>query len=108
MIKRYLALCLLLYCVMLSGCGGESFTKPLEIENAERYTKEGVQAFSKAEWEKAQWLFTHALSLYEGIDDRQGVLYSRINLAEVALSVQNYSQSLHHLELATVIAKKNH
>jgi hypothetical protein len=51
-------------------------------------------------------LFTRALSLYQGIDDQQGILYSHINLAEVALSKREYSTVERHLDLAADIVKK--
>lgn len=104
--KIFSFLCLVLFFVALSGCAGESVTKPVEIENAENYTNDGLQAFSEADWDRAQWFFTRALSLYEGIDDQQGILYSHINLAEAALSVHNYSDSLSHLNIAAGITKK--
>ena len=46
-----------------------------------------------------------ALSLYQGIDDQQGVLQSHINLAEVALSVRDYQASQRHLDQATDIIR---
>lgn len=85
----------------LSGCGGGTVTtKPLEIEDAENYTNDGLQAFSVSRWDSAQRLFARALSLYEGVDDQQGVLLSRINLAEVTLALHNYPASLRYLDLA--------
>lgn len=87
------------------GCGGGATTKPIEIENAERDIRDGLQAFSDAKWGKANRFFSSALSIYEGIDDQQGILFSRINLAEVALSVHNFPVSLNHLDLAANIAK---
>jgi tetratricopeptide (TPR) repeat protein len=92
----------------LSGCGGGiATTKTLEIEDAESYTNDGLQAFSDSRWDSAQWLFARALSLYEGIDDQQGVLLSRINLAEVTLALHNYPASLRYLDLATATATDN-
>lgn len=105
MIRKSFALYLLLFCVILSGCGKQSVTKPVEIEDATSYTNDGLQAYAESDWNKAQWLFNRALSLYEGIDDQQGVLHSHINLAEVALSEHNYPVSLNHLNLAGDIAK---
>lgn len=96
---------LLCFCVLLTGCASNSGTKPTVVLDAESYTNKGIQAFSEADWIQAKGLFTGALSLYQGIDDQQGVLYSHINLAEVALSVNDYSSTQRHLNLAAEIVK---
>ena len=92
---------------MLTACGGNVATKPAVLQDAESFTNGGLEAFADANWNNAQLLFTRALSLYQGIDDQQGVLYSHINLAEVALSRRDYSTAETHLDIAANIAKKD-
>ena len=106
MTRRPFILSLVLFCIVLASCGGSPATKPPVIQDAESYTSDGTNAFAEADWYRAQWLFTRALSLYEGIDDQQGVLNSHINLAEVALSVRDYPTTLKHLDYAADIANK--
>ena len=91
---------------MLTACGGNVATKPAVLQDAESFTNGGLEAFADANWNNAQLLFARALSLYQGIDDQQGVLYSHINLAEVALSRREYSTAEKHLDYAANIAKK--
>ena len=91
---------------MLTACGGNVVTKPAVLQDAESFTNGGLEAFADANWNNAQLLFTRALSLYQGIDDQQGILYSHINLAEVALSRRKYSTVERHLDVAADIAKK--
>ncbi|MEE9336950.1 MAG: tetratricopeptide repeat protein [Methylococcaceae bacterium] len=108
MIRKCFTVGVFIFCTTLSGCGGGiAIKKTLEIENAESYTKDGLQAFSGSRWDSAQRLFVRALSLYEGIDDQHGVLLSRINLAEVTLALHNYPASLRYLDLATKNIKKS-
>lgn len=95
--------CLAMFCV-IAGCGGPSTTQPTVIRDAEGYTSEGMQAFRAAQWLRAQWLFNRALSLYEGIDDQQGVVTSHINLAEVSLSVRDHETTRRHLDRASKIS----
>ena len=87
------------------SCGGHTASKPAVVLDAENYTNEGMQAFAESNWQRAQRLFTRALSLYQGIDDQRGVLQSHINLAEVALSVRDYQASQRHLDQATDIIR---
>ncbi len=102
MIRKCFTVYVFIFCTTLSGCGGGiATTKTLEIKDAESYTNDGLQAYSDSRWDSAQRLFARALSIYEGIDDQQGVLLSRINLAEVTLALHNYSASLRYLDLAT-------
>lgn len=104
MTKRFLLPCLALFCV-LAGCGGQSAIQPSVVRDAESYTSEGMQAFNTAQWLRAQWLFNRALSLYEGIDNQQGVVTSHINLAEVALSMRDHEKAHRHLDRAAEISK---
>lgn len=96
---------LLLFSLLLSACGNNPVIKPSVILDAENYTAYGLSAFSKANWNTARNSFSKALSLYEGIDDQQGALYSHINLAEVALSTADYPATQLHLVQAAEIAK---
>jgi len=108
MIKRNFTSYLLLFCLVLTSCAGNNVvTRPAVLVDAESYTNAGLEAYAEANWKSAQLLFTRALSLYQGIDDQQGVLYSHINLAEVALSRRDYSTAKTHLDIAANIAKKD-
>ncbi len=104
MTRRFLIPYLALFCV-IAGCGGQSAIQPTVVRDAEGYTNEGMQAFNSAQWLRAQWLFNRALSLYEGIDDQQGVVTSHINLAEVALSVRDHETTRKHLDRAAEISR---
>ena len=106
MIRRNFISCWLLFCLAVTGCGGKVVTRPTVLLDAESYTNEGLDSFAEARWNNAQLLFSRALSLYQGIDDQQGILYSHINLAEVALSKREYSTVDRHLNFAADIAKK--
>ncbi|WP_428356922.1 hypothetical protein [Methyloprofundus sp.] len=100
MTKLYLILPVLI----LSACAGSIDTRPAGIINAENYSIEGLQAFSQADWQRAQSLFTQSLIFYQGIDDQQGALLSHINLAEVALVMGDYPAVEKHLFAAGLIA----
>ncbi len=107
MIKRSFTLFSLIFLLLLEGCGNSFVNNPVLISDAENYTHDGLQAYSDAEWDSAQSLFSKSLSLYQGIDDQNGVLYSHINLAEVALSTLDYQAVEKHLQQAGQIAKKD-
>ncbi len=93
--------------LILTGCGGKSVTNPTVLLDAESYTNIGMQAFVEADWGQAKWSFNRALSLYQGIDDQFGVLSSHINLAEVALSLHDFSTVKTNLNHASNIANNS-
>jgi tetratricopeptide (TPR) repeat protein len=95
---------ILLVLLILTGCGGNSVTKPTVFLDAETYTNMGMQAFVEGDLGQAKWSFNRALSLYQGIDDQLGVLSSHINLAEVALSLQDSVTVNNNLSRASDIA----
>ncbi|RLA23683.1 MAG: hypothetical protein DRQ62_05965 [Gammaproteobacteria bacterium] len=105
MIRIEIRTYLLLLALLLSACAGDAITRPAAIQEAESDTNNGLQAFSDADWHSAQRFFSRALSLYQGIDNQQGVLYSHINLAEVGLSAGDYPAAQIHLKRAGDIAK---
>ena len=98
--------CLLLFCLVLTSCGGNVVTRPAVLRDAESYTNAGLDAFAEANWKNAQLLLTRALSLYQGIDYQQGVMLSHINLAEVALVLDDYPAVEKHLDSARTIANR--
>lgn len=98
-------LCLVLFCLVISGCGRESTTKPTLLWNAESYTDDAMQAYADEDWVRAQRLFNHVLFLYQGIDDRPAVLACHINLVEVALAVHDNQAAHKHLSQAANIVK---
>jgi tetratricopeptide (TPR) repeat protein len=101
MTKTYCKLYLLLFILILSACAGNMETRPAVILNAENHTTDGVQAFSAADWQRAQFSLTKALVIYQGIDNQQGVISSHINLAEVALAIDDYPTVEAHLLAAS-------
>jgi len=96
---------LVLLCLALSSCGGSSVSKPARLTNAEIYTEEAVNAYEDEEWSRAQQLFNQSLTIYQGIDDRTGVLVSHINLVEVALARHDLQSAQKHLIVAEDIVK---
>ena len=106
MIKTYFKLYLLLSILILSACAGNIETRPTVILNAENFTTDGVKAFAAADWQRAKILFTKALLIYQGIDDQQGVVLSHINLAEVALAIDDYPTVEEHLLATSAISNK--
>lgn len=105
MSKKISKLYLILF-LLLSACGGNNNLRPEVIVDAEAHAKEGLRTFSVADWNSAKRSFTSALLLYQGIDNQQGVLLSHINLAEVALAVDDYSAVNDHLHRADSIVNK--
>lgn len=105
MIRKFFISCLILCCIIAAGCVGDSVIKSSVVQNAENYSNDGLQAFSEGDWKRAKNLFRRALSLYQGIDNQQGVLYSHINLLEVALAGSDYPSTQKHLRRAIEIAK---
>lgn len=96
---------LIILTLLLSACGGSAVTNPIAIQDAESYTNSGLQAFSVGDSDHAQQLFNKALTLYQGLDNQQGVLSSHINLAQVTLAAGDYPTTQEHLERAADIVK---
>jgi len=107
MIRFNVILAALFLASILAACGGRAVSKSLVLQNAEAYTIDGMQAYSDADWKRAQILFTQSLLLYQGIDNQYGVLHSHINLAEVALSIRDYPTANKHLDRADHIVKQD-
>jgi len=101
MIRLYFVL----FCLLLNGCGAGSVTKPAQVLNAESYSQEAIQAYQNEDWLKAQRLFDESLSLYQGMDNRQAVLSSYINLVEVSLALSNKELAYKQLKLADNIVR---
>ncbi len=98
-------LCLIVFNIALASCGSISATQKTVIVNADSYMNDGVNAFAQAEWDRAKWLFNKALTLHQSVDDQQGILFSHINLAEVALSTREFQTAQTHLDRAAVITQ---
>ncbi|KAF3978743.1 MAG: hypothetical protein HFP77_00330 [Methylococcales symbiont of Iophon sp. n. MRB-2018] len=102
--------CLFLFflpsCLLLATCSN-AVRKPMVIANIEKYNIDGMYAYSNAEWNKAEYFFTKALRLYQGVDNQEGSLLSYINLAEVTLAMQETSKSKRYLLAAKALAKKD-
>ncbi|MFK5950917.1 MAG: tetratricopeptide repeat protein [Methylococcales bacterium] len=93
----------ILFFLLLTACGGSSVSKPSRILNAESYSQEAIQAYQNEDWPNAQDLFNRALSVYQGMDNRQAILGCHINLVEVALALGNIPVAYQHLTLADKI-----
>ena len=100
-----LFLCLIVFNIALASCSSNPATQRTIIVNADSFMNDGVKAFAQADWDRAKWLFNKALALHQGVDDQKGVLFSHINLAEVALSTKEYQTAQTHLDLAVVITQ---
>jgi len=100
-----LFLCLILFNIALASCGSNPATQRTVIVNADSYMNDGVKAFAQADWDRAKWLFNKALALHQSVDDQKGVLFSHINLAEVALSTKDYQTAQTHLDRAAIITQ---
>lgn len=98
-------LCQISIAIVLAGCAGQPITAPTRLKDAGRFTNEGVQAFSAADWRQAERLFGRALALYQGIDDQQGILLTYINLIEVALAIRDYQTAQRYLAHATPLVQ---
>ncbi len=96
----------LLLFLFASGCASNAIKKPVVILDAESYTSEGLKAFSEAKWHRAKFSFSKALSFYQGIDHQQGILLSQINLAEVALVMNDSTKVEKLLADASIVANK--
>lgn len=94
----------LIIALLVSGCGVDLVRKPDPLLALERYTSNGLKAYSNGRWQPAHYFFSKALRLQQSIDDQEGVLRSRINLAETALATHDYANSKRHLKRATTIA----
>ena len=105
MTKKYAFYTIIIVTFFLVACGHTPINKATVYRDAEAYTKDGLQAFSEMKLSRAQWLFNHALLLYQGIDDQQGILHSNINLAEVALAVRDALETKKHLDITAIIIK---
>lgn len=96
---------LIMLTLLLSACTGSTVTDPIAIQDAESYTNSGLHAFSVGKSDHAQQLFNKALTLYQGLDNQQGVVSSHINLAQVALAAGDYPTTQKHLQRAADIVK---
>jgi len=100
MTKRSVLPLLWLATALLYGCSGVSDTRPEVIRTSERYLQQGVEAYGNSDYVSATDLFSKALAQYRSIDDPQGILFSRINLAETAMAAGSYTAVKHQLNEA--------
>lgn len=75
---------------ILTSCSGVSDHRPEPIRNSEFFLQSGVRAFENSDYVEATDYLTKALAHYRSIDNTEGVLLSRINLAETALAAGNF------------------
>lgn len=92
--------------IFLGACATSIDTRPSIILDAEAYTSEGFHEFTENQWSRAQNSFSKALMLYQSVDNQQGVILMHINLAEVALALDDSAVCQNHLDEA--INKVNH
>ncbi len=92
--------CIALLAVWLAGCVSAPESRPQAVLEGERQLQLGVGAYQRDEYQNAAVLFSKALALHQSLDDRAGILRSRLNLAETALAVGNYPATARQLALA--------
>lgn len=90
---------------MLAGCVSPPEQRPEALLQGERYLTQGVLAYRTDNYPLAAAEFSHALTHYQGLDHRQGILLSRINLAETALAVGNYEAATRQVAAAQPLAR---
>ena len=105
---RPLAWMLLLTALLLGGCVSPPERRPDAVLQGQRFLELGVHAYRNDDYANAAAHFTKALAHYQGLDDRVGILRSRINLAETAIAIGNYDAAVRHLDVATELAQADH
>lgn len=107
MIDRQRCWIVLLLSLLLVTCVSSPDDTPRHTARGERLLEQGVASFERDEYRNAITLFDQALQFYQGLDHREGIAQSRINLAESALSVGNLSAAEHYLQqLNTMLEEK--
>jgi len=89
----------------LAGCVSAPQQRPQAVVLGQRYLELGVQAYQNDNYANAAALFTKALAHYRGLDDRQGMFRSRLDLGETALAVGNFAAAQEHVDVAAALAK---
>lgn len=97
-------LLLLALALLLAACVSPPQQRPAALVQGERYLAMGVQSFRADDYAGAANHFTQALAHYQGLDHQEGMLHSRINLAETALAVGNAAAAERHLQAARLLA----
>lgn len=95
---------LLLAAVAVAGCTTPPDPRPAVYVEAERLLGRGVAAYADDAYPDAAGLFAQALSAYQSVDDRAGMLRAYLNLTETALALGNLELARDHLARATVLA----
>lgn len=80
---------ILLMALMQAACVSAPDPRPEVVTRGEYTLQQGLHAFNADDYLAAAAQFRNALLLYLGLDDLDGVVRSRINLAETALAVDN-------------------
>jgi tetratricopeptide (TPR) repeat protein len=94
---------LLALAALLAACVSPPPQRPAALVQGERYLEMGVQSFRADDYAGAAHHFTQALNHYQGLDHQDGMLHSRINLAETALAVGNAAAAERHLQAARLL-----
>jgi len=97
-------LLLIALAALLAACVSPPPQRPAALVQGERYLEMGVQAFRADDYAGAAHHFTQALGHYQGLDHQEGMLHSRINLAETALAVGNTAAAERHLQAGRMLA----
>ena len=87
------------------GCSKLHQAPPSALADADRAIQEGIWAYSESDWRRARRLFERALAVYRGVDDQEGELNSRINLAETALAANDTAACANQLVRSVEIAQ---
>ncbi len=96
---------LLVITLLLNACSSVSDTRPEPIRKSEYLLESGVSAFENSDFVEATDFLRKALAHYRSIDDREGVLFSHINLAETALAAGNFDAAEAHTAAAQQITR---
>jgi tetratricopeptide (TPR) repeat protein len=96
---------LLALTLLLGACVSPPEQRPEAVLQGQRFLELGVQAYRGDDYANAATHFTKALAHYQGLDDRGGILRSRLNLAETALVVGNPAAAERHLDAAAALAQ---
>lgn len=95
----------LLTLLLCTGCVSPPEDKVDNSSAGMHFMQQGLQAFSDSDYPGATKMFNRALAYYQSIDDTQGVLSSRINLAELYLSVGDLENARQQLDRAAILAQ---
>lgn len=90
----------------LSACVTAPEERPPPLDEGARQLQQGVAAYQRDEYLSASSRFARALYYYRGIDAREGMAHSHINLAETALAMGKPDTAEAHARAAAQLAEE--